>query len=482
MDLWRSFLSSKQVRKIRLLEQIISKSAVSPDDLATNLATTNRLIKDLIEELNLEQQQFYNSSQKYYLFENRMIKLSKQVRVRTYVEFYLHLKSQYVNQSAVFKFLRFFLTNRKAGIIKLSHHFNYSQSYCYKLINKANSLLQRLNFKCQINKRLNYLLVEGDENQIRMLTYLLKITANQIDKTMTTTVAVSTNQAWSLSHQLKMQTLLNVFDNANKMGKLAQKASREELEVMTAVYKELHLGFSNHFNYISKNAFPTEKMFFYLATMYYLPESLTADLMRKVGEHLGEYRNNQIIVKANQLLGKLVEKYTIPKKYHQLFLFHITYRFLITKQLSLEVLFLVTNSISDINANVRQISRDVQMTYKNELSVGALEVFGFQIAELLYSYMSHLVAEPVKIAIYSSYSANYLMVLKNILHGIYKKKSVLIVEKIEDAEIVIADSAVNVNDHQVLFYFEDVHRIETWKKLAIYIQTVLIKRRTQLNI
>ena len=57
MDLWRSFLSSKQVRKIRLLEQIISKSAVSPDDLATNLATTNRLIKDLIEELNLEQQQ-----------------------------------------------------------------------------------------------------------------------------------------------------------------------------------------------------------------------------------------------------------------------------------------------------------------------------------------------------------------------------------------------------------------------------------------
>lgn len=37
MDLWRSFLSSKQVRKIRLLEQIISKSAVSPDDLATNL-------------------------------------------------------------------------------------------------------------------------------------------------------------------------------------------------------------------------------------------------------------------------------------------------------------------------------------------------------------------------------------------------------------------------------------------------------------
>ncbi|OIM96760.1 hypothetical protein BIY40_03125 [Pediococcus acidilactici] len=80
-------LSSKQVRKIRLLEQIISKSAVSPDDLATNLATTNRLIKDLIEELNLEQQQFYNSSQKYYLFENRMIKLSNQVRVRTYVEF-----------------------------------------------------------------------------------------------------------------------------------------------------------------------------------------------------------------------------------------------------------------------------------------------------------------------------------------------------------------------------------------------------------
>ncbi|WP_409373416.1 helix-turn-helix domain-containing protein [Pediococcus acidilactici] len=84
-----------------------------------------------------------------------------------------------------------FLTNRKAGIIKLSHYFNYSQSYCYKLINKANSLLQRLNFKCQINKRLNYLLVEGDENQIRMLTYLLEITANQIDKTMTTTVAVS---------------------------------------------------------------------------------------------------------------------------------------------------------------------------------------------------------------------------------------------------------------------------------------------------
>ncbi|KAF0426840.1 hypothetical protein GBO86_02170 [Pediococcus acidilactici] len=478
MDLWQLFLSSRQVRKVRFLEQIIAKSAVSPDDLAIRLATTNRQLKDLVEELNLEQQQFYNSSIDYYPFENRMIKLAKKVPVRTYVQFYLRLKSQYVNQSAVFKFLRFFLNTRKVGIIKLSHHFNYSQSYCYKLINKANGLLQRLNFNCRINKRLNYLLAEGDENQIRLLTYLLEITANQVVEATIT----PNGRPLALSHQLKTQTLLNVFDNAIKKGGLARQVPREELEVMVGVYQELHLGFRNHFSYLSKNAFSTEKMFFYLATMYYSPEILTPDLMRKVGERLGEYQNNRIITKAKRFLDTLVEKYAIPKKYYQLFLFHITLRLLVTKQLSLEVLFLATNSISDINANVRQLSRDVQRAYKNELPEKALEVFSFQIAELFYSYLSHLVVAPVKIAIYSSYSANYLMILKNILHGMYKKKAVLIVEKPADAEIIIADSAVDINDHQVLFYFEDVHHIETWKKLAVYIQTVLIKRRAQLNI
>lgn len=485
MNLWELFLTSRQVKKIEFLEQIISKSEVSADDIAVKFSTTNRLVKGLIEELNFEQQQVYNNVTEYYLFENRMIKLSKKVTIEVYVSFYLHLKSEYINQSSVFKFLLYFLTNRKVGMIKLSNHFNYSQSYCYKLINKANKILKQLDFDCQINKKLNYLLIEGDENQIRLLTYILEITSNRFNELNTLSYAISNSQDLSIVHQSKMKKLLKIFDNAIKLKKYSKNSLKEELEVMVAIYKEVHLGFHKTFNYLKKNnksVYQAEKMFFYLITIYYLPEYLSSEIRNKIGRNLSDYNNNSIVSKATECLDILMKKYSIPEEYYETFLFQIIYRLLITKKLSLEILFFATNSIIYTNANIEKVSKDIQRVYVNELSEKPLEVFSFQVAELLYSYIGHLMVAPIKISIHSSYRANYLIILKNVLNSTYKKEAVLIVEKIEDADIVISDSSVKTNDKQIIFYFEDIHCIETWKKLGDYIQTVLIKRRIHLNI
>lgn len=66
-----------------------------------------------------------------------------------------------------------FLKHRKVGMVKLSMQFNYSQSYCYKLVNKANDIIRTIGVDCQIRKKMNYLVVEGKESQIRVLSYIL---------------------------------------------------------------------------------------------------------------------------------------------------------------------------------------------------------------------------------------------------------------------------------------------------------------------
>ena len=58
-------------------------------------------------------------------------------------------------------------------MVKLSMQFNYSQSYCYKLVNKATDIIRTIGVDCQIRKKMNYLVVEGKESQIRVLSYIL---------------------------------------------------------------------------------------------------------------------------------------------------------------------------------------------------------------------------------------------------------------------------------------------------------------------
>lgn len=105
MELWKKFLTMKEIKKIKLIEEIINKSEVSVDYLAKKLSTTNKLIRGLLTELNIEQKQFYEDSIEYYNIENRMVRLPKKISEDTYTIFYLYLRKKYLNENPTFKIL-----------------------------------------------------------------------------------------------------------------------------------------------------------------------------------------------------------------------------------------------------------------------------------------------------------------------------------------------------------------------------------------
>ncbi|BDG69679.1 hypothetical protein ENLAB_32430 [Enterococcus innesii] len=482
MDLWKLFLTPRQEQKLNLLEEIISKKEVSLDELAYKNSLTNRKLKIIIEQINSE----YDSCTKPLIkFENRMFKLTADESEEVYSTFYLHLKQQYINQSSVFKLLLFFLEHRKIGMIRLSRHFNYSQSYCYKLINKANEIIKVIGFNCEIRKKTNYIVLEGNENQIRVITYLLETTSITFNSSKNYNYLTNANNFLSSIHQDKLKRISKVFDNSLKLGQFVKQGSEEELEVMASIYKEVHLGFFNMFSYVEKDGnnfyFLNEKMFFYLFTIYYLPEYLTPLIRNNIGENLANVKGNRIIDKATKVLKWLEEKYEIPKEFHNTFLFQLVYRFLITDKLSLNILFYATNSITYTNENIKEISSDFQNLYKDELSKESLEVFSFQVTELLYSYLGSLMANPLKVSINSTYRANYVIVIRNSLSSIYKEDTLKICEKIEESDVVISDSVIDIDDSQDFFFLDDIHDLDAWRRFGEFIHEKILQRRIHLK-
>lgn len=52
MDLWKLFLTERQEQKLNLLEDIISRTEASIDELACKHSLTNRNVKSLIMQIN----------------------------------------------------------------------------------------------------------------------------------------------------------------------------------------------------------------------------------------------------------------------------------------------------------------------------------------------------------------------------------------------------------------------------------------------
>lgn len=106
-----------------------------------------------------------------------------------------------------------------------------------------------------------------------------------------------------------------------------------------------------------------------------------------------------------------------------------------------------------------------------------MDIFSTQLTELLYSYVGHVMTEPLNVMINITYHANYVMLVKNYITGVYKKETVTMVENLAEADIVISDRFVESKKNQCFFFLEDIHNIETWKRLGIFINGRIIERR-----
>ena len=151
-------------------------------------------------------------------------------------------------------------------MVKLSMQFNYSQSYCYKLVNKANDIIRTIGVDCQIRKKMNYLVVEGKESQIRVLSYIL----NTHSSTFAEDNYYSYHNEKNVTRikQEKLSRITRVFMDAHKIGSYTDIDSKEETAISDCLYEEIRLGFCQTFYPLDKkinhSIYQSEKFFYYL--------------------------------------------------------------------------------------------------------------------------------------------------------------------------------------------------------------------------
>lgn len=479
MDLWKLFLTERQEQKLNLLEDIISKTETSIDELACKHSLTNRKVKSLIMQINEDYIVELNITDSLIKFENRLFRLSDIETPETFTSLYSSLKIQYIRQSSVFQVLNYFLKHRKVGMVKLSMQFNYSQSYCYKLVNKANDIIRTIGVDCQIRKKMNYLVVEGKESQIRVLSYIL----NTHSSTFAEDNYYSYHNEKNVTRikQEKLSRITRVFMDAHKIGSYTDIDSKEETAISDCLYEEIRLGFCQTFYPLDKkinhSIYQSEKFFYYLFAIYFFPEYLTSEICERLGERLMKLSGNPIVDHACEALKKMEESYSIPANLHSTFVFHLVYRFLITDKLSLSSFFYHEDKKLLLNDKFLKIKEMIKSVYKKSIAERDLDIFSTQLTELLYSYVGHVMAEPLNVMINITSHANYVMLVKNYITGVYKKETVTMVENLAEADIVISDRFVESKKNQCFFFLEDIHNIETWKRLGIFINGRIIERR-----
>lgn len=483
MDLWKLFLTERQEQKLNLLEDIISRTEASIDELACKHSLTNRNVKSLIMQINEDYIENTSTTDALIRFENRLFRISTLKATGTYPSLYSNLKITYIKQSAVFQVLIYFLRHRKVGMIKLSTHFNYSQSYCYKLVNRANDIIRSMGIECQISKRMNYLIVEGRESQIRMLSYILN--------SHSTTFAEDNNYLYrnekspTKIQRDNLSRITRIFLDAHKMGHYTDVISDQEMSIGLCLYEELHLSFSQTFYPLNKKindaAFQSEKFLYYLFAVYFFPEFLTPEICERLGAGLMRLTKNPIVDRAVEALEKMEENYSIPDNLHRTFVFQLVYRFLITDKLSLSSFFYLEDKKLLMNDKFLTIKEMLKSVYKESISERDLDIFGTQLTELLYSYVGHVMAKPLHVMIHITYHANYAVLVKNYITGVYKPETVTMVGNFADADLVISDRFVESKENQYFFFLEDIHNIETWKRLGEFINSKIIEGRIRSN-
>lgn len=186
---------------------------------------------------------------------------------------------------------------------------------------------------------------------------------------------------------------------------------------------------------------------------------------------------NPIVDHACEALKKMEESYSIPANLHSTFVFHLVYRFLITDKLSLSSFFYHEDKKLLLNDKFLKIKEMIKSVYKKSIAERDLDIFSTQLTELLYSYVGHVMAEPLNVMINITSRANYVMLVKNYITGVYKKETVTMVENLAEADIVISDRFVESKKNQCFFFLEDIHNSETWKRLGIFINGRIIERR-----
>lgn len=115
---------------------------------------------------------------------------------------------------------------------------------------------------------------------------------------------------------------------------------------------------------------------------------------------------NPIVDHACEALKKMEESYSIPANLHSTFVFHLVYRFLITDKLSLSSFFYHEDKKLLLNDKFLKIKEMIKSVYKKSIAERDLDIFSTQLTELLYSYVGHVMAEPLNVMINITSHAN----------------------------------------------------------------------------
>ena len=65
------------------------------------------------------------------------------------------------------------------------------------------------------------------------------------------------------------------------------------------------------------------------------------------------------------------------------------------------------------------------------------------------------------------------------MNGIYNSDSLKINDKIEQADVVISDSFIDIDESQDFFFLDDIYDLNAWKRLGEFIHEKIIKRHIQ---
>lgn len=461
------FFTSRQIKKMEVLKTIIESEEVSLSEISNKYNLNKRMIKILIEELESEWKNI-NIEKFPVIIEERQVRIIGQNDRESCLSFIFSLNTKYSSESPIFKVLRFFLEYRHTTIATMENDFNYSRSYCYKLIDKVNLTLEKMGTSLKVIRNEKKFTLIGIENEIRVVKYLVDVSPDNPYK------ITNTKNSFSSQIKTKKENLIDQITKKSLSNRMFLKEFNEDVMMLApCFYEEFSFNFSHkygcYFSIEEKNKQSTEKFFYYLLSLYFNPEMLTQEIRLKIGVNFMEV-DNSLIHKSKIIINKVKDKYSLSVNQCQVLLFEIVFYYL-----SFTVLYEYNFHISSVektykNYEIKDIQTLIYKNFKKIDNIANVNILSEYISEIIYSYIFTHKFTPIKIAINPSYKINHITIFQNVISEIYSRKELIVVSDIANADIVITNTNLVLKEFQSFYYFENIYDLSTWKHFNRFIQ------------
>lgn len=488
-----NFLKKQEITKLMLFKYVSSNSFVDILHLSDTFHLSKSSIKRYLSDLNSllasdsDTRNFQikqNESFSYYLAGSN----DEDININ-----YLYFKIQLIffNNSAIFQLFTILFNSEPITLIEVCKEISISENYCYRLVKKLNNIIKP--YSMSISTKHNALRLLGRESDIRIVYFVIFtsiyqnlewpfITISQ-KKAHTLSSFYNLNSYQMTSITSRIDFLLAILENRIHKTNYIQPMPAC-IDELTQVFVDCHdltaelAYFPTNYPLIKNSTTEKNERLFFNLFVRIIDSSIDSDLVKiTIGEKLAHLKHplTDYYLALNQQFLKTFNLSNSKKLLYE-FMYYTILHHVYSLYTCLDYQQIIQTNNFDYSSNIpEQINLFYTAFWDNS-----------NVPNKFFTNYLHVCIQSILTSLFYIHKKNYLKIyiqytksslgktlIESQIKNFFNPESIQIIQKLDEADIVISDSNEKKINEIAYFFFTNINNNHSWSKLLAFIQQEL---------